>query len=340
LRALFLFLLVALIGCAKPPITKKVTIEDDPQDDPGQVRKALKDAYAAIEALESDRIEKLLAPDVVAFGLGPTDFFTASAPLLEHFHQELIPFGLRGDALKVVSSKPRIGIGEGGKSAWLDDLPRIERIRSGKASQFWAPRITAHLVRDGAAWKFDAIHVSFGFPDPELYAAGSEKKLVAPEDPQMSKGPDSEQLVGLTRRMLDDIAVKIDRLSDSESVALFGTDPTDTFEGGKAFKDLVRPQLAQLKKNNTFSYKLEGGPRSRLAPGGKTGWVAATVILRMGDAKKGRNLVPFRALWIYAEEKGVWNLVSDHQSLGLKPDQRAPSEKPEAQLSRPDGGSL
>ena len=141
----------------------------------------------------------------------------------------------------------------------------------------------------------------------------------------MSKGPDSEQLVGLTRRMLDDIGVKIDRISDSEAVALFGTDATDVFEGGKAFKDLARPQLAQLKKANTFLYKIEGGPRSRVAPGKKTGWVAATVTLR--DAKKGRTLVPFRALWIYAEEKGVWNLVSDHQSLGLKLEQRVALNK-------------
>ncbi len=92
--------------------------------------------------------------------------------------------------------------------------------------------------------------------------------------------------------------------------------------GGKAFKDLVTPQLAQIKKSNTFVYKIEGGPRAKLAAGSKSGWVAATVTLRVGEGKKARTLVPFRALWIYADEKGVWNLVSDHQSLGLKAEQR------------------
>ena len=309
-------------------------VEDDPQDEPSKVKKVLKDAYAAIEALESDRIEKLLAADVVAFGLGPSDFFSQAGPLLEHLHQELIPFGLRGEELKVIYTRPRIGIADGGKSAWLDDLPRFERVRSGKASQYWAPRLTAHLIKDGDSWKFDVIHVSLGFPDTELYAPNSEKHLVAPEEPGLAKGPDSDQLVGLTRRMLDDISVKIDRISDSDAVALFGTDASDAFEGGKAFKDLVRPQLAQLKKANTFLYKIQGGPRSKLSPGGKSGWVAATVTLRVGDAKKGRTLVPFRALWIYAEEQGVWNLVSDHQSLGLKSDQRLPTDK--ADLPRPE----
>ena len=305
-----------------------MVIEDDPPDAAGQTKKLLKDAYSAIEALEPDRMEKLLSPDVVAFGFGAGDFFTQAPLVLEHLRQEFVPFGLRGDSLKVIYSKPRIGIAEGGQSAWLHDLPRIERIRQGGRSQFWSPRITAHLVRSGKdSWQIDAIHVSLGFPDADLYAAGSEKKLLPPEDPGSAKGPDSEQLIGLTRRLLEDIAVKVARVSDRDEVALLGTDQTDVFEGGKAFKDLVKPQLAQIKKSNTFVYKIEGGPRAKLAPGAKSGWVVATVTLRVGEGKKARTLVPFRALWIYAEEKGVWNLVSDHQSLGLKLEQRVALDK-------------
>ncbi len=318
------FLLCALlIGlCAKPPPPKKVVIEDDPPDPIGQAKKALKDAYSAIEALEPERLEKLITADVIAFGLGPSDFLNQAPAVLEHLRQELLPFGLRGETLKVIHSKPRIGIAEGGSSAWLHDLPRFERVRPGRPSQYWAPRITAHLLRSGESWQIDVVHVSLGFPDTELYAAGSEKKLIAPEDPGVLKGTDSDQLVGLTRRLLDDVAVKVARISDRDEVALLGTDQADVFEGGKAFKDLVRPQLAQIKKSNTFVYKIDGGPRSKLAAGGKSGWVAATVTLRVGEGKKARTLVPFRALWIYAEEKGVWNLVSDHQSLGLKAEQR------------------
>ncbi len=321
-------LLLVLATCARPPPPKRVLIEDDPPDPTGQVKKLLKDAYGAIEAQEPERLEKLLATDIVAFGFGASDFFSQPGPILEHLRQELLPFGLRGDTLKVIYSKPRVGIAEGGQSAWLHDLPRFERIRQGGKSQFWAPRITAHLIRAGKdSWQLDAVHVSFGFPDAELYAVGSEKKLLAPADPGTAKGPDSEQLIGLTRRLLDDLTVKVARVSDRDDVALLGTDQTDVFEGGKAFKDLVKPQLAQIKKSNTFVYKIDGGPRAKLAAGAKSGWVVATVTLRVGEGKKARTLVPFRALWIYAEEGSVWNLVSDHQSLGLKNEQRTATKE-------------
>lgn len=340
-----LCLALALMACAKPPPPKRVVIEDNPPDPTGQAKKMLKDVYTAIELLEPDRIEKLITSDVIAFGLGPSDFLNQAPAVLEHLRQELLPFGLRGETLKVIYSKPRIGIAEGGTSGWLHDLPRFERIRPGRSSQFWSPRITAHLVRNADSWQIDVAHVSLGFPDTELYAPLSEKKLVAPEDPGVARGPDSDELVGLTRRLLEDIGVKVARVSDREEVALLGTDQIDVFEGGKAFKDLVKPQLAQIKKSNTFVYKIDGGPRSKLGPGKKSGWVVATVTLRVGEGKKARTLVPFRALWIYADEAGVWNLVSDHQSLGLKTEQRTATKEEDlpkresVAKAKGDGGS-
>lgn len=341
---------VLLAGfCAKPPPPKHVEIEDAPPDAEGQAKKLLKDAYAAIEAIEADRFEKLLAADVTGFGLGASDFFKDQPSVLEHLRQELLPFGLRGDGLKVVWSKPRVGIDESGNSGWISDLPRWKWTKNNRAPQYWAPRVTLHIVKSGSdKWQIDAFHVSLGFPDTDLYAPGSEKKLIPPEDPQPFRGPDADQLVGLTKRLLDDIAVKVDRVSDRDDVALIGTDATDVFEGGKKFKDLVKPQLAAIKKANTYTYKLEGGPRAKLGPGNKSGWVLATVTLKVGEGKKARVLVPFRALWVYAEEKGVWNLISDHQSLGLKLDQRTPITeadlpKPEPEVKEkpkppPDGG--
>lgn|GEM_PF-3485965 len=336
-----LICLLALVTCAKPPPPKKVVIEDAPPDPTGQAKKMLKDAYDAIEALEPEKLDKLMNDDVTVFGLGPNDYFTTPGAVLEHLRTELLPYGLRGDKLKVIYSKPRIGLADGDRSAWLHDLPRFERVRQGRPSQYWSPRITAHLVRSGKeTWAVDMVHVSLGFPDTDLYAAGSEKKLIPPAEVAPKVGPDSEQLIGLTKRMLEDIAVKVDRVSDLDAVALLGTDQADVFEGGKAFKDLVKPQLAQIKKSNTFVYKIDGGPRSKLAPRGKSGWVAATVRLTVGAGKKARTLVPFRALWIFAEEKGVWNLVSDHQSLGLKPDQRAATKEEDLPKSVdvPDAG--
>jgi hypothetical protein len=334
-RLLFV-LALALLACARPPPRKKVVL-DEPPDPTSKLKKLLKDVYSALEQQEPDRIEQFLTPDVVAFGLGPSDFYSQAPKLLERLRQEMIPLGLRGDQLKVISSQPRIGLAEGGKSAWLHDLPRFERVREGRASQYWSPRLTAHLIAEGESWKIDALHVSLGYPDSELYAPNSDRRLIPPEDPGVVKGRDSDELVGLTRRMLDDIAVKLERVSDREEVCLLGTDTADAFEGGKAFKELVRPQLAQLKKSNPFVYKIDGGPRSKLAPGGKSGWVAANVALRIGEGKKVRSLTPFRALWIFTEEKGLWNLVSDHQSLGLKPEQRIVTDKADLP-SVPDGG--
>jgi hypothetical protein len=142
--------------------------------------------------------------------------------------------------------------------------------------------------------------------------------------------PDSDQLVGLSRRLLDEIQVKVDRLSDKTEVVLIGTSPQELFEGGKATKDLLRPQLAELKKA-VFSYKVDGPIRSRLSPSKDTGWVAANVVLKMGKGKKEQTLPPFRVLWIFAEEGGLWNLVSEHQSLALKQELRGPT--PEAALA-------
>ncbi len=112
-------------------------------------------------------------------------------------------------------------------------------------------------------------------------------------------------------------------------MALIGTDVADVFEGGAAFKALVKPRLAELKKSNAGTYTIQDGPRSRLAPGGESGWVAANVVLTLKQGKATRKLPPFRALWIFEKEKGVWALVSDHQSLGLKTEQRDPSLRSE-----------
>jgi hypothetical protein len=331
MKRLVLVLLV-LTGCPKP---KPVYKPPAPPDPAGDVKKRVGDLYAALEAQEPERLNDLLTPDVMAFGLGPKDTFTTRDDVVDDARTELIPIGLKGDTFKVTKSAPKVGLARDEGSAWFYDFPRFEQLRPGKASKRWAVRITGHAVKEDA-WRIDAIHLSFGFPDAQLYAEDAPKKLKGLASPGTDKGPESEQVIGVTKRMLDDIAMKIDRTSDAETAVLIGTDPADVFEGGAKFKSLARPKLPELKKAK-FSYKIEDGPRAKLAADGRSGWVAGNVVLRLGEGKKLQTLPAFRALWIFNQEGELWNLVSEHQSLGLLPEQRplAGDEEPE----RSDAGT-
>jgi hypothetical protein len=114
----------------------------------------------------------------------------------------------------------------------------------------------------------------------------------------------------------------------SRTAVACSTGPSEVFENGKRFKELLKPQLAALKKS-VFSYRVEGPVRARLSRGGRTGWVAANVVLRQGSGKRAVTAPPFRVLWVFAEEGGLWNLVSEHQSLALKDDLREPASDEE-----------
>jgi len=315
-------ILLVLAGCVKAPPKKKHE-EAPPLPPREQVLKLLETAYAAIEAADGDKLKPLFAADVTAFGLGPSELYTDRDTLIEKVSQQLLPIGLRGDKVHVVESHAQAALAKGELSGWVWDLPKIEHERRGE-STVWQPRITAHVVRDFDGWRIDALHVSVGVPDAKLWAADGARRFVPPADVKDDRGPDSEQLIGLTKRLLEDVAVKVERISDAGEVLLVGTDPGELFIGGKRFKDLVRPSLPAIKKSG-YSTKLEGPLRSRLADDKKTGWVAANVVLRRTVGKKAQEATPFRVLWLFAEENGVWNLVSEHQSLALKEEQREPA---------------
>lgn len=317
MRRLTAIALLLLATCAKKPPPKAPPPPPDPK---AELKERVAELYSSLVHQEPERLNALLTADVLAYGLGPKDTFTNRDTLVDAMRTELIPFGLRGDVFKVASSSPHVGLAAGELSGWFYDFPRFEQVRAEKASKLWKVRVTGHALKDDGRWRFDALHVSFAYPDDELYAADAAKKLRAPETAGAEKGPDSEQVIGLTKRMLDDLGVKVDRTSDSEDAVLIGTAPADVYEGGKAFKDFARPQLAAAKKGG-FTMKIEDGPRARLAPDKKSGWVSGVVVLRIG-----KRVVPaFRALWVYAEEKEVWNLVSEHTSVGVPNELRKPS---------------
>jgi hypothetical protein len=121
------------------------------------------------------------------------------------------------------------------------------------------------------------------------------------------------------------MGVKVEHASERPGFVLVGTSPVELFEGGATFKALVRPQLGAIKKGG-YTWKLEGPIRVRLAPDHRTGWAAGVLVLRIGSGKKAQVLPPFRALWVFAEEGGVWNMVSEHQSLAVKEDLREPAD--------------
>jgi hypothetical protein len=323
LRDVTLVVALVLCGCPKAPPPKKVA-PPPPPDPKAEVRELVKTVYSTLETGDPDPIKPLVAPDVMAYGLGPSDTFAQRDPLINFARQELLSISLESEVLRIRSGRVDVGLGLGDQSAWFWDLPRVEYEKKGKTTT-WLARVTGHAVKLDGQWTIDAVHVSLGVPDEKIYAADAAKKYLPPADVLAERGKDSDELVGLARRILDDVVVKVDRTSERPEVVLLGTGPGELFEGGKAFKDLVKPKLNEIKKA-VFSYKVDGPIRSRLAPGQGTGWVAANVVLRLGAGKKQQVLPPFRVLWVFAEEKGLWNLVSEHQSLALKQELRAPAD--------------
>jgi hypothetical protein len=235
----------------------------------------------------------------------------------------VLPLGLGTDSLTISDSAPVIGLSPNDGSAWLFDFPKVKVVHKSSTST-WLPRVTAHLVRLEAGWKFDAVHVSLGVADAVVYAPDAPKRLLPPADVTNERGPKSDELVGLTKRLLEDFEVKLNRASDRREFVEIGSSPTEVFEVGKKFKELSRPALPAIRKEG-YSWKLEGNLRTRLAPDGKSGWAAGNVVLRIGSGKKQKVLPAFRTLWVFVEERGVWNLASEHQSLGLKEDLREPA---------------
>ena len=317
MRRVVPLLLLVLVACPKPPPPQKI-VEETPPDPKSEAGAVLKAAYAALEASEPERLVELLAADAMVFGLGPSDTFNYRDPLIERLKQELMPLGLRGDTMKI-ESDARVGIADGGRSAWMVDLPRVVFSHQGEET-VWLPRITAHATLDGTHWRIDALHLSLAVADDDFYAADALKRFTSPTEVANERGPDSDQLIGVTRRMQEAPGVKLDRISGRDDVFLVGSAPTDVYPGQQLLD--LRPRIAELRKAYVAP-KLDGPLRARLAPDGKTGWAAGIVITRHPTTKK--TLPALRALWVFAEEKGFWNIVGEHMSVALKTDQRTPS---------------
>lgn len=307
-------------SCVKAPPPKKVVEAPKPATPQHAVKALVSDVYAALEKGEADRLQAFFTADAMVFGLGPSDTFNFRDTLIERARQELLPLGLGGDTIAISDSRTEVGLGNGETSAWFYDLPKVTATHKGEDST-WLPRITGHAVKDGDRWRVDALHVSLAVSDSLLSKPDANRLLLPPSPVADERGADTEELVGLTRRLVDDMAVKVDHASESPGFVLVGTSPVELFEGGKTFKDLVRPSLPAIKKGG-YVWRLDGPLRVRLAPDHQTGWAAGVVVLRIGSGKKAQVLPPFRVLWVYADEKGVWNLVSEHQSLGVKEDLR------------------
>ncbi len=285
----------------------------DPRD---QVKALLAATYAALQAGDAEALEPLFTTDAMVFGLEPADTISSRTALIARVRQEVLPIGLSGDVLAVTDSRTEVGLASGGASAWFYDLPKVTVTHRGSTST-WLPRLTGHAVRDGDRWRIDALHASLAVSD-ELASRPDAARVIAPPaavTDERSAG--SEELLGLTRRLVEDLGVKVERASEQPGFVLVGTSPVELFEGGKTFKALVKPQLPAIRKGG-YAWRLDGPLRVRLAPDKQTGWAAGVIVMRVGAGKKVQVLPPFRTLWVFAEERGVWNLVSEHQSLAVK----------------------
>lgn len=317
-RSLLFLVPLVLLGCVKA--APKKVVEPKVVDPIDGAREVMEQLYKAVQAGDADQLEPLFTDDALVFGLGPSDTWQGGTVVVDRARQALLPIGLAGDEVKLEESHLVIGITEGDFSAWAFDLPKVTTTHKGK-SETWLPRITAHLERDGDRWRIDAMHVSLSVLDSLVFAPDAAKKLLSPADVTNDRSPDSEQVTGLVKRSLEDYGVKVDRTSERAEFVQLGTSAGEVFIGGKAFKDLIKPQLGAIKKLG-YSWKLDGNLRVKLAPGGKSGWAAAVVVQRQGSGKKMQVFPAYRFLWTLLEEGGVWNISSEHQSLAVKEELR------------------
>jgi len=303
--------MLVLASCAKSaPKSKVYSPMHDPRD---EVRATVLAAYDALQSHDTDKFTWLLAPDVMVYGLGPSETFNYRDTAVEAVRQAWADG--RPD-VKIFPGRMPVGMAVGGQSAWVWDFPKVELGRA-----VYLPRVTAHLLYDGVSWRFDAIHLSLGVTDDKLYAADAPKKFVMPAEVSGEHRKESEALIDQTKRILEDLSFKVAHTGDGPDVVLLGTDPGEVFEGGQSFKAMVKPRLAEIKKA-VFEYRVDGPFRARVAPDGRTGWVAANVVLRLGAGRKTQTLPAFRTLWVYEREGSEWSMVLEHQSLALGDEQR------------------
>ena len=328
MRRALLLLSFCLVACPKAPPPKPAPEKPLPPD---EAVKALFDkAYRGLEKGDADRFDGLFSEDALVFGLGPADTWTGGANVVTNLRQQLLPIGLSGDALEIESSQLVVGLGRGDDTAWAFDLPKVRTTHQGTRST-WLPRVTAHLVREGDRWRIDALHVSLSVPDALVSAPDASKKLLAPVDVPADRSPGAEELVGLVRRSLEDYAVKVQRTSEHPEFIQFGTSGAEVFVDGAQFKKLLTPQLGAIKKAG-YAWKLDGNLRVSLSPTHDSGWAAAVVGQKVGTGKKAQTYPPFRFLWTFQHEGDFWNITSEHQSLAVKEELRAPATKEELEI--------
>lgn len=314
--------LVLVVACVHTPAPAPVVLP--PREALTQVLQAM---YEAVARAEAERLAPFLVEDALVFSLGPMDSYNLRDTCLARVAQSLAGLALAGDSVRIVESHPVIGVAAGEHSAWLSDLPRVELLRGGVKTT-WLPRLTAHAVLVDGRWVFDAVHVSLAVPDAIVFAPDAAKGWPPPPELSNQHAKDSDELVGLTRRLLEDFAVKLERTSDRDEFLQVGTAPAEVFASGRRFKELVRPQLAAIQKAG-YSWKLDGPLRTGLSADGNSGWAAGNVVLRVGGPRKAQVLPPFRTLWLFVKEAGVWNLAGEHQSLGVREEARFPATEEE-----------
>ncbi|MHB8875442.1 MAG: nuclear transport factor 2 family protein [Myxococcaceae bacterium] len=332
-RAAALLLCALTAACA--PRSARKPVEATPADPADPLRKLLARTYSALGRGEVDEVTSAFTQSVVAFGPAPADSLQGREPVTDELRRRLMPLTFGGGRLHVTSSAPKIGLAKGGKSAWLWDLPTVERVKEGKGVLPYKVRLTAHAVEEAGSWAIDAVHLSVGLTDEELFKPGAPKTLGLPRDAAEERGLGTAPLVELLNLVLKDQAAKIERTSDRDEVVLIGTGPAELFEGGKKFKEWGRGMLPQLKKA-VVKLKVDGPITARLAPDGETGFIATTLSLTLGAGRKAQTLPPFRSLWVFVKEGDAWSVVEDHESSGVPQSMWTP-EQP-AEPAAPDAG--
>jgi ketosteroid isomerase-like protein len=326
----YVWLALLLCTCAKKVPAPEPVVETKAPDPRAEVNALLKSAYKAMTEGDGEALANCFTEDASVFGLGPGDTFDSRADLMPHVREAFLAITLGGSSMAVLDSRPLVALLEAGESAFLSDFPRLTATRRQKDST-WFPRITAHVVKTASGYQFDAMHVSLSLADSVLTSPDVNKRVLPPKDVLSERGEGSDELVGLTKRILSDYEIKMQRTSERSEFIQIGTSGSEVFEDGLAFKALLKPQISAIKKAG-YTFKLDGALRSRVK--GSSGWVMGSVQQRVGSGKKTVTYPLFRVLWIFVKDNGVWNIASEHQSLSTREEFRQAADGEATQVWR------
>jgi ketosteroid isomerase-like protein len=298
MKRVLLMLAVGCGGSSKPSTTPTTTTTPEPVQ---QWEQAI---FTAYEQANPAAFDGKVDPDGYFVASDPNEVWDGASFLATH-HKML--GGVKPGTWKLASKDLHVVTASDGKSALFADTLDWD-FGNGKPVTF---RWTAVLANQSGKWVMSASHVSLGLPNQEAFMLANDNKLPPLKDIADKVDASAKDLVTVFDADLASPERWAKDISDRPDVYAFGSDPSETWQGGDNLKKAFISQIAQLH----MSISRKGGVRARVI--GEFGWVLTNIELK-AQPEDGKQLVfPLRTLVVYAREGGGWKLVQAHFSNGV-----------------------